>query len=146
MIDLEKLREQAQDANTAEQWYAAHDMTSCSYDYDKAFIAACSPSVVIELLDYIAQLESSETKLITERDHCEEVIDRMAYAVLGADRHEWTSAYDIDDAAEEVEQRIAQLEKDAGRWRMLPAFLEDHQIDYVRLVCDIDTAMEEKHG
>lgn len=57
MIDLEKLREQAQDANTAEQWYAAHDMTSCSYDYDKAFIAACSPSVVIELLDHIAQLE-----------------------------------------------------------------------------------------
>jgi tetratricopeptide (TPR) repeat protein len=64
--------------------------------YDKAalaFIAASSPAVVLELLDYVAQLE-----------------------------------------------------KDAGRWRMLPAFLEDHQIDYVRLVCDIDTAMESKHG
>lgn len=93
MIDLEKLRAVAQSANTAEQWYAAHDMTSCSYDYDKAFIAACSPSVVLELLDHLAQLE-----------------------------------------------------KDAGRWRMLPAFLEDHQIDYVRLVCDIDTAMESNHG
>lgn len=41
---------------------------------------------------------------------------------------------------------IAALEKDAGRWRMVPAFLEDHQIDYVRLVRDIDTAMESKHG
>lgn len=57
MIDLEKLREMAQDANTAEQWYAAHDMTSCSYDYDKAFIAASSPAVVLELLNQISQLE-----------------------------------------------------------------------------------------
>jgi len=46
----------------------------------------------------------------------------------------------------EVLDKIAALEKDAGRWRMVPAFLEDHQIDYVRLVRDIDTAMESKHG
>ena len=63
MIDLEKLRKQAQDANTAEQWYSAHDMTSCSYDYDKAFIAECSPSVVLELLDHIAALEKDAGRL-----------------------------------------------------------------------------------
>ena len=100
MIDLEKLRARA----------------SGLPDSDGAIGPTwCTPSEVLELLGMITQLEASETKLITERDHCEEVIDRMAYAVLGADRHEWTSAYDIDDAAEEVEQRIAQLEKDVDQ-------------------------------
>lgn len=58
----------------------------------------------------IAELEASESRTIAQRDHCEEVIDRMADAVLGKDRHEWTSAYDYMDAAEEVEDRIAELE------------------------------------
>lgn len=30
--------------------------------------------------------------------------------------------------------------EDAARWRMLPAFIEAHQIDYVRLLNDIDAA------
>ena len=58
----------------------------------------------------IAELEASENRTITQRDHCEEVIDRMADAVLGKDRHEWTSNYDYMDAAQEVEDRIAKLE------------------------------------
>jgi hypothetical protein len=33
------------------------------------------------------------------------------------------------------------MEKDAERWRMLPAFLEDHQINYVKLLRDIDAAI-----
>ena len=105
-IDLEKLRESA-------ELFKSKDLQM-----------GVNPEALLELLDHIAKLEASETKLITERDHCEEVIDRMADAVLGPDRHEWTSAYDIDDAAEEVEQRAAQLEKenvakqrDAGRWK-----------------------------
>jgi hypothetical protein len=56
------------------------------------------------------ELEASESRTIAQRDHCEEVIDRMADAVLGKDRHEWTSAYDFTDAAAEVEDRIAELE------------------------------------
>ena len=101
MIDLEKLREVMIDLR------------------DKDYNHGASPAEVLELLDHIAQLEKYESKLITERDHRDDVIDRMADAVLGSDRHEWTSAYDIDDAAEEVEQRIAQLEKDAARYRWL---------------------------
>ena len=62
------------------------------------------------LLARIAELEASESRTITQRDHCEEVIDRMADAVLGKDRHEWTSNYDYMDAAQEVEDRIAELE------------------------------------
>ena len=63
----------------------------------------------------IEELETSESRTITQRDHCEEVIDRMADAVLGKDRHEWTSNYDYMNAAQEVEDRIAELEKDAAR-------------------------------
>ena len=48
------------------------------------------------------------------------------------------------------EERIAALEaenvalrEDAERWRMLPAFLEKHQINYVMLLRDIDAARKE---
>lgn len=58
----------------------------------------------------VQELEASESRTIAQRDHCEEIIDRMADAVLGKDRHEWTSNYDYMDAAQEVEDRIADLE------------------------------------
>ena len=58
----------------------------------------------------IQQLEKAESDLIKERDLRDEIIDRMADAVLGKDRHEWTSNYDYMDAAQEVEDRIAELE------------------------------------
>lgn len=59
------------------------------------------------------EMETAESRTISQRDHCEEVIDRMADAVLGTDRREWSSAYDFMDAAAEVDERIAQLEAQA---------------------------------
>ena len=35
------------------------------------------------------------------------------------------------------------LLRDAARWNALPAFLEKYQINYVGLLCDIDTALKE---
>jgi len=58
----------------------------------------------------IAELEKAESDLINQRDHCEEIIDRMADAVLGKDRPEWSSNYDFIDAAQEVEDHMAGLE------------------------------------
>lgn len=142
MIDLEKLRK-----------------LSVLYEVDNQPMKI-DVDLFRELLDHIAQLEKYESRLITERDHRDDVIDRMADAVLGSDRHEWTSAYDIDDAAEEVEQRIAQLEKDAARWNAATRNMELNDICVVvydnfgdgRTVTGeeadqaIDTAMEAKHG
>jgi hypothetical protein len=39
-------------------------------------------------------------------------------------------------------KRADEAEADAERWRMLPAFLEKHQINYVLLKRDIDEAMK----
>ena len=58
----------------------------------------------------IEQLEKYESDLITERDFRDEIIDRMADAVLGTDRAEWSSSYDLIDAAQEVEDFMSQLE------------------------------------
>lgn len=68
MIDLKKLREKAEAANTAEMWYTKSDLVSCSYDYDKAFIEQVSPSTVVELLDMLeaAQAQASSNKLDAE--------------------------------------------------------------------------------
>lgn len=49
--------------------------------------------------------------------------------------------YGLIDAARE---ELAGLTADAESWRMLPAFLEDHQIDFMRLSRDIDGALGRK--
>lgn len=36
---------------------------------------------------------------------------------------------------------IQELERDAARWQMLPAFLEKYQLDYMALIADIDAAI-----
>ena len=56
------------------------------------------------------QLEKSESDLIAERDYRDEIIDRMANVVLGADRAEWSSSYNFMDAVKEIEDHIAELE------------------------------------
>ena len=58
----------------------------------------------------IEQLEKYEDDLIAERDYRDEIIDRMADAVLGTNRAEWSSSYDLTDAAQEVGDFMAQVE------------------------------------
>ena len=58
----------------------------------------------------IEQLEKYESDLISERDYRDEIIDRMADAVLGTDRAEWSSSYELADAAQEVEDFMVQVE------------------------------------
>ena len=54
----------------------------------------------------IQRLGKSESDLIGERDHLEEIVNRVADAVLGVDRHEWSSYYDLEDAAQEIEDKM----------------------------------------
>ena len=52
-----------------------------------------------------------------------------------------------DDATKMKQERdlaLAECERlraDAERWEMLPAFLEEYQIDYVKLITDIDAML-----
>ena len=55
--------------------------------------------------------EGAELQLIRERDNCESVIDKILDLVLGSDRREWSNLYDYADAIEEVEERMAELER-----------------------------------
>lgn len=55
------------------------------------------------------QHEREVLKVIDERDHRESIIDQLCDAVLGVDRHEWSSAYHYEDAVTEVQERIASL-------------------------------------
>jgi hypothetical protein len=50
-------------------------------------------------------------QLILERDHAHEIIDKLCDAVLGADRHEWSSMYFFEDAVRDVEERMAEAKK-----------------------------------
>lgn len=43
--------------------------------------------------------------------------------------------------ATRAESALAEAREDAARWRMLPAVLERHQIDFVSLKSDIDAAL-----
>ena len=50
------------------------------------------------------------TQALEERDAASDYIDALLDEVLGADRHEWTSAYGHADAMAEVRERMASLE------------------------------------
>ena len=64
--------------------------------------------------------------------------------------HKYQGPINIDTEKRDLHLRIAALEaenealrEDAERWRRLPAFLEKHQINYVMLLRDIDSARKE---
>lgn len=63
MIDLQKLRQYASEANTGEMWYTQGDLDSCSYSFDKAFIEQVSPSVVVELLDMLEEAMQDKARI-----------------------------------------------------------------------------------
>nr|WP_314711385.1 hypothetical protein [uncultured Comamonas sp.] len=83
----------------------------------------------------ITSLERDVSQALTERDDATDFIDKILDEVLGQDRHEWTSAYDWDDALADVEVKMAALKsgkclhqiaepaaqgldaQDASRWR-----------------------------
>ena len=57
----------------------------------------------------ITSLERDVSQALTERDDATDFIDKILDEVLGQDRHEWTSAYDWDDALADVEVKMAAL-------------------------------------
>lgn len=61
--------------------------------------------------------EREITQLIKERDSSENAIDKILDRVLGEDRTEWSNAYQIGDAIDEVDVAVTTLEKelDAAR-------------------------------
>ena len=89
----------------------------------------------------IEQLEKSESDLITERDYRDDIIDRMADAVLGTDRAEWSSSYDLIDAAQEVEDFMEQVEVTNAKVEKLKAEVEKLQ---QQLIAEAKKVAEEK--
>ena len=89
----------------------------------------------------IEQLEKYESDLIAERDYRDEIIDRMADAVLGTDRAEWSSSYDLIDAAQEVEDFMVQVEANSVKVTKLKAEVEKLQ---QQLIAEAKKTAEEK--
>lgn len=70
-------------------------------------------------------------QLIQERDHRDEIIDKLCDAVLGPDRYEWSSQYFFEDAVREVQERIAALEKPA---QQEPVAWSDEQLQMLNFL------------
>lgn len=68
MIDLKKLRELASATNQEEDWVNANDLTDLAWSADRNFIAECSPTVVIKLIDQLeaAQRDAAQNKIDAE--------------------------------------------------------------------------------
>ena len=77
----------------------------------------------------IERLEASELQLIDQRDHREEIINQLCDAVLGDDRHEWSSDYHFEDAVEEVEVKEAVLSAEVSELYQLRAQLAALQFE-----------------
>ncbi|EGL4957911.1 ead/Ea22-like family protein [Salmonella enterica] len=74
-----------------------------------AFIAAFNPKVALALLDEleakdrrVAELESSETQLISERDDAESALNDAYKAVMGQ-APEWSNWFSFENAIDEIE-------------------------------------------
>lgn len=78
---------------------------SASYEY----AMQCKDEEITKLRAEVDRLDDGETRAIKERDHAEEVIDKLCDAVLGHERHEWSSSYYFADAVDDVENEIARL-------------------------------------
>ena len=89
----------------------------------------------------IEQLEKYESDLISERDYRDEIIDRMADAVLGTDRAEWSSSYELADAAQEVEDFMVQVGATNAKVEKLEAEVEKLQ---QQLIAEAKKTAEEK--
>ena len=89
----------------------------------------------------IEQLEKYESDLISERDYRDEIIDRMADAVLGTDRAEWSSSYELADAAQEVEDFMVQVDATNAKVEKLKAEVEKLQ---QQLIAEAKKTAEEK--
>ena len=70
-----------------------------------------APAVAVEAVQWS---EKEFDEILTQRDHREEIIDALCDAVLGPDREEWSSAYYVEDAVTEVQERMEELEARAG--------------------------------
>jgi hypothetical protein len=55
-------------------------------------------------------------QLIQERDHRDEIINKLCDAVLGPDRNEWSSMYSFEDAVREAEERMHALTQGVPVW------------------------------
>ena len=89
----------------------------------------------------IEQLEKYESDLISERDYRDEIIDRMADAVLGTDRAVWSSSYELADAAQEVEDFMVQVGATNAKVEKLEAEVEKLQ---QQLIAEAKKTAEEK--
>lgn len=65
--------------------------------------------IIRKLAKENAELDSQIDQLIQERDHRDEIIDKLCDAVLGPDRYEWSNMYFFEDAVREVEERMEAL-------------------------------------
>lgn len=121
---------------------AAEDAVAKAFELIEALLLAKNQPMLDELQSRLEPLEKDCEELIKERDEREDVINELLNQVLQDERKEWSSAYDFNDAVIDVECKMKSLEKDAARWRMIPAVAYDHQINLMALYRDIETAMQ----
>tara|TARA_R110000868_G_C10366865_1_gene717934 strand:- start:113 stop:424 length:312 start_codon:yes stop_codon:yes gene_type:complete len=67
-------------------------------------------------------------------------LSKSNHANLGFMLAAVNAAPDLLRERDALAARVLELEADAGRWRALPEFLEEHQIDYMRLLRQVDAA------
>lgn len=65
------------------------------------------------------------------------------YPQIGAPQNISAIIRNLEERATRALAALAERNKDAERWRMLPAFLEEYQIDYVGLLDDVDAAIDD---
>lgn len=95
--------------------------------------------IIRKLAKENAELDSQIDQLIQERDHRDEIIDKLCDAVLGPDRYEWSSMYFFEDAVREVEERMEALAQQGEQ----PVAWYDEEFDCAYTAKELDGGTSE---
>ena len=106
---------------TPEMWKAAKSVPDPNPPYpphyglvwDAMLAASPTPPAEQQAVPKAAPVDALD-EVMRERDEAEDFINELLDEVLGADRPEWSSAYNRYDAMSDVRERITALHKPAG--------------------------------
>lgn len=87
-------------------------------------------------------LDRQLDQLLQERDHRDEIINKLCDAVLGTDRNEWSSMYFFEDAVREVEERMYALSQQGEQQPVAKYIGECHDGSLVQLYEDLKKGTE----
>ncbi|EDY5134295.1 hypothetical protein GRN71_003395 [Salmonella enterica subsp. enterica serovar Thompson] len=100
--DIERELKRRADGPKVTTYYVVSCITDAQHFTDMDCALRCLKDVTEDLMEWVAELERSETQLINERDAAESALNDAYKAVMGQ-APEWSNWFSFENAIDEIE-------------------------------------------